>query len=101
MALNQSPAVVAYDAVRLRQIEIFQLTFQKTSDDRLRRKLPVAVDDANVRAARGVETHTHVPSHHSLLGPNYGADIRRFFGEFFDYLRCFVVASLDIVSDEH
>jgi hypothetical protein len=67
--------IVAYHAIRLRQIEIFQLTFQKTGDYRLGRKLPVTVDDSDERSARGVETHSHIPPHHSLFGTNYRANV--------------------------
>src|SRR5262249_1326481 len=93
--------IVAYDAIRLRQIEILQLTFQQTGDYRLRRELPVAVDDSDVRTASSVETHTHVPTHHSLLWTNNRADVVGDFVAFFDYLGRFVVATLDVVSDEH
>ena len=35
----------------------------------------VTIDNSDVRTASGVETHPHVPTHHSLLGTDYGADI--------------------------
>src|ERR1043166_3110480 len=94
-------AVVAHYAVGLSDIQILQLGFQQTRDDRFWRKLTVAVYDADVSSICRIQPHPHVPTHHSLFGPDHTPYVGQFFCKLSYDLWRPIISTLNIVADKH